>query len=202
MLQTNLEKGSTAIILLITLLLGVVTFGAYYYGRSTVSTSPPAPISSTPSPAKPAAQISTVNWEAVQHGRLMFKIPPDWWSKKYTDESGNIWYNVNPTVLAQPGDAVPAFAIHYEKNTKVEDKKKELIDFWGLTETKEEAVTVGGKSGIKLEGTTQPGYLENKKMSWALFNAEYDLYYLVDTAASDNHKELFDQILSTFKFTQ
>ncbi|MBI2590928.1 MAG: hypothetical protein HYW33_03575 [Candidatus Blackburnbacteria bacterium] len=191
------QKGNVAIILLFAILLVGVAAGAYYYGKGELK----LPTKQQASSEIQVVATPTPNASNLILEKLVFNIPLDWWSKSYDDVNSGKWANINPQPLPEPGDAVPAFTLYYRPNKTIEEQKTELIDNWGLTDRKEETKNVNGSTVYILKGMSKPGFLESKNMAIALAQKDQNIYYLFDTGTLTNHEVYFDQILSTFKFT-
>lgn len=199
--ENNSQKGSIPLLVLLgILLLGTVGAGAYYLGRTDQARQQKPYPSIVPTPTISTRQSSNQNLIALE--KLTFSIPDGWWSKHYDDSKNGKWTNINPQALPEPSDAVPAFTVYYRKNTTVDQQKIELIDNWGFSDRKEEILKINGVTVHTLEGVSRPGFLESKKMKIAFIPKDSDLYYLFDTGILEKHETYFDQILTTFKFTQ
>jgi len=174
-----------------------VAAGAYYYGKGALN----LPTKQQASSEIQVVATPTPNTSNLILEKLAFNIPLDWWSKSYDDASSGKWANINPQPLPVPGDAIPAFTLYYRPNKTIEEQKTELIDNWGLTDRKEETKNVNGSTVYILKGVSKPGFLESKNMAIVLVQKDQNIYYLFDTGTLTNHEVYFDQILSTFKFT-
>lgn len=156
----------------------------------------------TDQPQAAQNQNAMTNNNFLSLEKLRFAIPTGWWSEQDEQSTTEKWFNINPTALPRPGDTPPAFTVNFEKNKTIEQKKNELIKNWGLSNIKEVAIQSNSISGIILEGTTEPGFLDARRIKIAVTSSGENVYYLFDLALTDNHEKYFNDILSTFNFIQ
>lgn len=189
------------ILAVIVLLLGV----GYLVGAKVFSLKGPIvvspQISSSPTPAPDA----TANWKTLNLDELSFKIPSNWWHEGPGYDATGItspkikWVNINPNKLAEATDQPPAFQV--KKDIKTFDQRKnEFIN--QFENFKESSLTLPGvDKATLLEGATKPGFLGSRKIKVAVIQFKDVAYSLEEINLINNHEKFFDQILSTFKFT-
>lgn len=143
----------------------------------------------------------TANWKTYELGVLTFKAPPNWWSNIYQD--GIL---LNPTVF-EGSDTPPAFKIYISKDTSPEtlvaEVKKNTINLKSFTTSN---IEIGGRNTVIIQYIIPPGFDTKDHTTIVGYTKINNDTYVIesndDYIKKDVQKEKFDQILSTFRFTQ
>jgi len=199
------------IILVILLLLastGVLAYQYYQLKTQTVNPTPSPQPTLTPlvSP-KPSAEAAdpTADWETYTYQIFTIKLPSNWSTTGVKNPVQFLNYVPNPKnggsfnpstdkgklkveiYQNNSPDSLESY-LAQQKSSAIEARGKEID--W--QETKE---IIAGKEAIRVK-TTDPGYTYNFKNISS--NTIFSIAFALDF---DNYKELSDQILATFKFT-
>ena len=186
------QKGFTPILILLGVLVIIaVASGAYFLGNQKSPVLTPTATSEVSKPTPTPDLDETKDWKTYTKEKLVFKIPSDWWIK------GNY---INPTPLLNATDQVYSFGLFIEPNTTTTQEKENIIKSFPLTEIKEEDINISENLGIKIAGKVGYGPLEGQMVKVALFQIGNDVYRFENL--NINFATYFDQILSTFRFTE
>lgn len=196
-----------AVVLIAVIIVSGLVFAGYTLGQKNSVPLQETATNTVLSPTQTVSQTQSISPTGISEPtitleKLRFTIPTGWWSEQDEQSTTEKWFNINPTALPRPGDTPPAFTVNFEKNKTIEQKKNELIKNWGLSNIKEVAIQSNSISGIILEGTTEPGFLDARRIKIAVTSSGENVYYLFDLALTDNHEKYFNDILSTFNFIQ
>ncbi|CAN5117002.1 hypothetical protein BH11PAT1_BH11PAT1_0400 [soil metagenome] len=192
------------------LMLGIGLGGGYYLFASKIPVYQPtnhlAQISPTTVQAQPTTVPSptpdpaTATWKTVAFHNISLKIPTTWYNSSIDSDAqtGKNFMSINPTKLPYPSDAAPGFSINEEQNVSIEQAVEEK-KAWGLSNVKQTNTTVSPDkiTGVILEGTTQPGFMDAKNFRYVFFKIQQNVYYFLDLDLAENHTLYFDQIVST-----
>lgn len=147
----------------------------------------------------------TTNWKTVTFNKVSLKIPPI-----YT--SGNLGssavYAIDPQEIPQTssyGDFTPAFSLQVMKNKTVDQAKQEFLTQAGYTNKESTMITVDNKPTLKTTQIIPPGQDTKDHHLYAVYiPLDQDLYVFNSFdlhISAEEQQKYFDQILSTFKFT-
>lgn len=184
------------------LLIAVVAVGGYfiYTNYSNNRTRTPA---SLPSPS-PAENIS--NWKTLMFNNLSFKIPANYNSGYLGGSSAVFAIDPQPIPQNSPyGDFTPAFTLEIIKNKTLSQAKKDFLKQDGYTNKESTSVIIDNHSGLKTKEVLSPGQDVVNHNQWDLYiSVGQDLYHFSSFdlhISSVEQQKYFDQIVSTFKFT-
>lgn len=179
--------------------LGVAIYFAYQNQKLKNELSQALKAQETPSPTQ--TPDVTADWERSSIKNLTFKIPNTWWVSKALSDEEESWIMINPTSLEKDPEPFPIFTIYYQTNTTLEKIKQNLIKAIPLSNINEENLTIPAGQGMLLLSAEVPlGPLQGN-IVYAFLTSGKDIYYMVDIGGIENHTEVFNQILSTFEFT-
>lgn len=217
----NNQKGFFPVILGVLLLLVIIAGGAYYLGTqtSTTSTQPPTNqnnVRTNPTQTPEITQVpqtndSIVNWKTYTStkAKYSFKYPTEWPLVNVPPSQGcdvcveqiNITFKYNPN----SGDGNVAIVLIFK-----EDKIKALDDYVNIhvrgdsSKVNLQYTTVGGEKAVSY--TLSGGLPPLPVIEYAV--VKNGLYYIIrldDSIETNKNKEknvqLFNEMLSTFKFT-
>lgn len=189
--QTSQTNGSLIIIMSILLIISVAIAGLFYFQIQRLSKD----ISKNQIQASvtPSATISpTADWKTQSSDIFSFKYP----SNLFLEERQKNYFVLltdfeNPSSVFVSIDARLAGSyINYDK--AIESTKE------GLTEIQTQNI----ENGIKISGLLGPGYGQGQQITIALFKYMESAIGAETTATESSKLQIFDQILSTFKFVE
>lgn len=207
------------VVVVLVLLLG----GVYMLGRSSVlkelnPTNPTIPPPDEPKRITPTPVDETANWKTYTNSEndLGFKYPVSWIIKNYpADSSFNLTLKDKPFEF--PSGATDAFLTNvitvgytssYDKKQKilVPDVylSEEIINQWkndlDPSSINTKKIRVNGKNAIQIWGIVGPGPAEGLYSKTTLIQLKNKVLYI----SNDNKdfEQVYNQILSSFKFTQ
>lgn len=187
-------------------------WAAIYPGLTVPNTLPESTMPSTEfSAKKPQSDDKSVdptaNWQIYQnekHG-FMLKYPNDWFSRQCGDSYVGFSYDKNKLPACFTNQDQP------HVNIKISGAETDFSEYVqgaenSIDNTLRETVEIGGISAVKITGLTKmekaPGPPPGVNAAGVMFshkNNVYDFYYF--GLDNKNYSKIFDQILSTFKFT-
>jgi hypothetical protein len=203
------------------LLLVLVGFSGILIGRSLSQpkTSPSSISQLSPTPAPPT-QIPTptpttdpiANWKIYtdENTHIQFKYPPNWYAQKYTDSTFTVFLEDKPFQIIKGTEFMTSIIVGLNEveNTitgqrfYAEKTLEEGIErFKGLFDPKTVQITeltIAGKKAAKLSGLLGPGMLEGEYFVSTLIQLKDKL--LGVTLTKKSYEDVYNQILSTFKF--
>jgi hypothetical protein len=205
------QKGFVPVIIIILAMVGFV--GVYYFGtfktKNVVVNSTATPnvsVFSTPSvTSKPLITSQIAKWKTYSNKVFTFKYPVEWDTIEIGDNASS-----NSTIIVAPKEQVEKVKqiqggfgggkfLTLTINTGSEPPLWKTDDYWVV---KNESITVGNKNGIKYNINvikSLPGLEMGDKMTSVVIESN-KVYYQIDLLDYTYLTE-FDQILSTFKFT-
>lgn len=203
-----MQKGFGIIYILIGILvLGLVAGGAYYLGKSTSPQPTPQPFypppSSTPSlppldknlPILNKTSDQTANWKTYTNQKFHYSLEyPSTW---YIGEQSDITYISPESVPTIPlTHGLPSAMQIFAKEGLLEDQ---IVPSWKHTIKNTVIDGVTGQSLIDLEPSKFDGVM---RTSITIKNDSF-VYSIIfsNTDKDGSHNSVFDQILSTLKFT-
>ena len=202
------------------LLIVLVGFGGFFLGKilSQPKTSPSSISQLSPTPAPPT-QIPTptpttdptANWKTYtdENTHIQFKYPPNWYAQKNINSTFTVFLEDKPFQIIK-GEFMTSIIIGLNEleNTASGQKlyaEKTLEEgverFKGLFDPKTVQITeltIAGKKAAKLSGLLGPGMLEGEYFVSTLIQLKDKL--LVVTLTKKSYEDVYNQILSTFKF--
>lgn len=190
---------------LITLLMSAILFGfgGYYLGKKSITTpveyqisntQPTAAIQASPTviPTVQSPQNNeTADWRAYSSTVLSFKYP-----QSLTLEERQKDFIVLLSDSNNPQSVLVSIDARQMENY-VNYEKAVLSTKAGLTNVQTEDIS----NGTKISGKVGPGYGEGQQISIALFKHGTAAVEAETTTTDTSQLQLFNQILSTFKFT-
>ncbi len=197
------QKGFAPILILIIIVL--VAGGAYYFGTLKIKPKPQVIPTTVPS-VKPAINLETsvpvtqttikpttdptANWKTFNHstGNYQFKYPPEW--------SAVIDQNATADTLFGPNASSKSGLGGIEVREIETDPK----DFNTLTESRIISQTKANVNGITGYKTSYSNVLNGT--NFVFKNTDGLIYNIYINSSNVDDLKIFDQILSTFKFTQ
>ncbi|MCX6704714.1 MAG: hypothetical protein NT162_00020, partial [Candidatus Woesebacteria bacterium] len=203
--STKWYMGFAPIIILVLIALAVVG----YFGYKNYWQKVQAPITTLSTPTDSAVSDKSQT-TALSIRNLGFSIPKNWWSKKGKNDSYPIeWYDLNPTTLTIPYPTIPIFQVRTDKeDVSLPDKAGGVIKMWHLINVKSLDIFSGSLQGLKIQGTVDPSqdnfnsrFAKGAKVQIGLFIFGGNTYQILGHVSETQNRNVFDQILSTFKFT-
>lgn len=204
------QKGFAPIVVIITLLILGGLAGAFYLGTTIQKAPKQSPHPQSPSPTiKPIAAISsptplpvqptsipttgpTANWKTYTSKILSFKYPANLTLEERQKNFIVLLYDAsNPQNVSVSIDA--RLTGNYENYDKAISSAKA-----GLTNVQKEEMV----NGVKISGKVGTGYGEGQQITIKLFKYGTGAIEAETTTTNPNQIETFNQILSTFRFTQ
>lgn len=140
---------------------------------------------------------------------IEFKYPSDWTAKQNEEWTFLLFLNYKPFELPTLGtDAFnTTISISYNEvrdtaNGELRFENSDLeneINAFTAPDLKKENLMIGGKKAVKLTGTAGPGPAEGNQFVVTLVQLNGKV--LTISLSDKNYEKIYDQILSTFKFT-
>lgn len=169
-------------------------------------------INPTSSPTLPPD--ATANWKEFndQETGISFKYPINWEISKLKDWAFSVL--LEDSQIGLPNGASDAFTsismnFNEEKDTTtgksnypettIDQYVEKTIKGLDLKSVTKDAVLVGGKKAIRLTGIVGPGPYEGTKSTSTII--QLDNKILIVGLNNEKYKDIYDQILSTFRFT-
>lgn len=198
-----MQKGQALIFLLIGMLVIVALGGAFYLGRSTISKPSPVPVATSqttlsPTPTQdasrePNSSTETANWKTYTNTKLNFSVKyPETWVFKESPEGSDFAPSENLLSISQSEIFSPIFI--FVKSVDNFDLSTQTLDQY-----QEKAITVGGISTKRISGITKQGGQATRRFTGVKMKNNGKTYGII--TVGDSYIDIFDQILSTFKFT-
>ncbi len=190
--QTIVQRGLLLPVIVVALLLLIVGVGAYYLGRRTQSVPQQ---STTPQVAvtSPTIPDSTANWQTYTNQKYNFaiKYPSDWKyievpNNKYQTQYDGVWLLPKSSTPPLPNSDGLTVPIALQLSTTDPSINPQFIDNY-----KSESYLIGILQGKRITGTSKAGMAIDEIVIKA------NTFYI----DAKTHGANFDQILSTFKFT-
>lgn len=181
----------------------------------TPTTTQPAQIAATPTQTAPLSTPTpdlTANWKTYtdENTHVQFKYPLSWYAQKYADSTLNVFLENKPFEIIKGTEFMTSIQIglnewqntvtgqkfYVEKTLKEGvERFRELFDPKTIQITE---LTIDGKKATKLSGLLGPGMLEGEYFVNTLIQLDDKL--LVATLTKKSYEDVYNQILSTFKF--
>lgn len=195
------------------LVLSLVVGGVYYFGKLQTPQITPVPSSTSNTSREPNASVETANWKTYQFTKpkeyrlnqyaFSIKYPSNWTFKELPLNPQESAYKL---IFLSPGKTYIDFDIGPSDN--VLTFRSQIDNMKGYIEKpKEETLQITGfDQSIKLSGVLKPTATpEGTEYDFQMiFLKKDDLIYSLSLSQSsqENYVTVFNQILSTFKFTQ
>lgn len=202
-----------AVALFILATLSIVAF-LYYQNQQLKSmlTSYQTP-SGSPTPV--ATVDSTADWKIYSDKKegIEFKYPNNWYAVPYEFSTFNVFLDSKPFKIPEASSLITPIQVSYNEATNTTTNKKfyeEKTLAEGITRFKslfvgtsikiDENLLVGGKQAVKISGNLGPGMMEGQYFEYTLVQLT-DKLLVIQMSGVDN-QQIYNQILSTFKFQE
>ncbi len=169
----------------------------------------------TPTPSPTLTPDPTESWQDYKDEKvgIEFKYPDSWYASAYTPLTFSVFLENKPIKIPEASEFLTSIQVgfneatntttnekFYQEKTLAEGVKryKELFDI--KTVKIVENLFVGGKKAIQISGSLGPGMLEGSYFKYTL--VQMDDHLLIVSLYKDENQEIYNQILSTFKFTE
>lgn len=189
------QKGQAPILIVVAILvLLAIAAGAYYFGKSqTLKIQSPSPVVTSPIPQLIPSD-ETSNWKIYSDEEFKFQIkyPPNWYTEK---QSSSIYISESPIPDIPLTHGLPsAFQMSVDSISS-----ENFSPVWKVQESVITIDKVQGKKFVDLEPSPALEVLETRII---LDNSPYRYTFVFQNKDNQGtHNPVFDQILSTFKFT-
>ncbi len=159
-----------------------------------------------------AGVIDTSGWKTYSSPDVgTFKYPPDWEVSRDTENGSALVIGVYPqnnkNLNPQNYEKAPGLDIWISGELNGKDETQSTVDFFknSTSNFTEASATIGGTSAVRVNGfqnVSAPGSqpFNGERMTWVLVSLNKATTVFYQFRGDDNEKE-FNQILSTFKFT-
>lgn len=219
-----MQKGFSAILVIIGFTVAILIGGGLFYiGRLTASKTPPQEVAQTPRPipmdstnqpsvsSKRTNQTDEItNWKKFSNNVYQFSYPKEWYLK---DSNGTQFFYLNQEDAAAGAQSYIMIVTSYDKQLltgqyKVSfadpvGTKKETADKVFTTKTKD--LTISNHSAFEAKSEVLAGSQTDVRSGIGVY-IDMDQQVLNISLTFQNSPgfdtKIFDQILSTFKFTQ
>ena len=206
----------TVIIIFFASIFGGIALGKLLYGPQAVAPIPtltpkPTPLpTAIPTVSSEAAQ--TANWKTYtdENIQIQFEYPSSWYAQKYTDETFNVFLEDEPFQIIKGTEFMTSIQIHLNEAQNTVTGQKFIVEKTlkeGVERLKENfdpktvqvnELTIDGKKAMKISGLFGPGMFEGKYFIETLIQLDDKLLNVALT--NKNYVDVYNQILSTFKF--
>lgn len=214
------------ILILLTFLSASASIFLYYQNQqlkqelTQLKNLPANQITSLPTPPRPIPLSSpnvvdpTANWKTYtsEASGISFRYPANWnISASTPPDTFSVILSDQP-ILTGPHDG-PSGQIEIRPNvctntvtnqtypcdTSITERIQKLKEGYTIDSFVQKSVTVGGKQGMQVAGVFGLGFMEGTYMKEV--SVPWNQYLLIFTVYSRDYEQIFDQILSTFQFT-
>lgn len=172
----------------------------------------PTPLTSPEPTAQAGAPDPTSDWKTYTNTqyRYSIKYPSDWRTQVVAAGAGDKEADTNSAsvdlFLSTAKDAYPLHRISIEpfelSATQTLDTVVKSFRDWGLENQKESDVKLDSLDVVKIEGVAKPDNFYSSAYIFKIPNSFGGLTFLTRDTLDRKDKDIFDQILSTFKFIE
>ncbi|MCL5411732.1 MAG: hypothetical protein M1150_03260 [Patescibacteria group bacterium] len=172
--------------------------GTYYQASITPKSTDNTSVSTSKTSTSSASPSATANWKTTTLEKLLFKTPSSWYFQQ--EQKGKNGSKSIAFAPEDPGGSIDtplSYNLSFVPNTTITNQKQKDANNIYMTIEEDNAVSISGLNFTIISGLAI--YPSEKKAAIAFVQYGEDVYSLYTPGGDD--LTFFNQILSTFKFT-